>query len=131
MAASNDGLRKAIEATNRNFMDTFARGDAGGIAKFYTAGGQILPSNSDPITGHEGIQGFWQAVMDMGIKAATLETVELEGHGDTAIEIGRYTLGTGAGQELDRGKYLVVWKQDGGQWKLHRDIWNTSVPAAS
>jgi hypothetical protein len=30
--------------------------------------------------------------MDMGIKAAELETVKLEGRGDTAIEIGEYTL---------------------------------------
>ena len=131
MTASNDELRSAIEAADRNFVDAFARGDADGLAKLYTADGQILPSNTDPITGHEGIQAFWQAAMDMGLKSATLETVEVEGHGDTAIEIGRYTLSAGDGQEVDRGKYLVVWKQDGGQWKLHRDIWNTSVPAAS
>jgi len=27
------------------------------------------------------------------------------------------------------GKYVVIWKRDGGQWKIHRDIWNTSMPA--
>ena len=31
----------------------------------------------------------------------------------------------------DSGKYLVVWKNDGGSWKLHRDIWTTSQPAAA
>ncbi len=103
--------------------------DAEGMGKLYTSDGQLLPSNSDFITGTEGIQTFWQAVMDMGIKTAELETVELEGHGDTAIEVGRYTLGGDGGQVLDKGKYVVIWKQDGGQWKLHRDIWNTSMPA--
>jgi len=29
----------------------------------------------------------------------------------------------------DRAKYVVVWKKVGGQWLLHRDIWNTSQPA--
>jgi hypothetical protein len=23
---------------------------------------------------------------------------------------------------------LVIWKRDGDDWKLHRDIWNSSVP---
>jgi ketosteroid isomerase-like protein len=56
-----------------------------------------------------------------------LEIVEAEDHGDTAVEIGRYTL-SGGGQVMDRGKYLVIWKQKDGQWQLHRDIWNTHVP---
>ena len=108
---------------------TYARGDAEGMGKLYTTGGQLLPTNSDFVTGNEAIQAFWQAVMDMGIKTAELETVELEGHGDTAIEVGRYALGGDGGQVLDKGKYIVIWKQEGGQWKLHRDIWNTSMPA--
>jgi ketosteroid isomerase-like protein len=54
----------------------------------------------------------------------------VEGHGETAHEIGRYTLKTGTGEVADSGKYLVVWKQEGGAWKLHRDIWTTSRPAA-
>ena len=125
MATLNDEIRSA----NRNFMETFKRADAEGMGRLYTNDGQLLPSNSDFIKGTEGIQTFWKAVMDMGIKTAELETVELEGHGDTAIDIGRYTLGGDGGQVLDKGKYVVIWKQEGGQWKLHRDIWNTSMPA--
>jgi ketosteroid isomerase-like protein len=67
--------------------------------------------------------------MDSGIKGATLETVELEGHGDTAIEVGRYTLRGEEGQTLDRGKFIVIWKQVEGEWKLHRDMFSSSMPA--
>ena len=130
MAIANEELKKANAAANRNFMDTFARGDAEGMGKLYTTDGQLLPSNSDFVTGREAIQGFWQAVMDMGIKTAELETVELEGHGDTAVEVGRYALGGEGSQVLDKGKYVVIWKQEDGQWMLHRDIWNTSMPAS-
>ena len=31
---------------------------------------------------------------------------------------------------MDSGKFIVIWKQEGGQWKLHRDIWNSSMPPA-
>ena len=30
---------------------------------------------------------------------------------------------------MDQGKYVVIFKQVEGRWKLHRDIWNTSLPA--
>ena len=49
-------------------------------------------------------------------------------HGDTAIEVGKFTLQGEGGQTVDEGKYLVVWKQADGQWKLHRDIFNSSMP---
>ena len=58
-----------------------------------------------------------------------LEAVETEGYGDTASEVGKYTLEGEGGQVLDRGKYIVIWKQEEGQWKLHRDIFNSSQPA--
>lgn len=121
--------RAAIAAANQKFMQSFAQQDAGAIAALYTESGQLLPGNSDFVTGTAAIQGFWQGAMEMGIKAVKLEGVELEIHGETAVEVGKYTLGAEGGQTLDQGKYVVVWKNDGGDWRLHRDIWNSSMPA--
>lgn len=123
-------ISAAIADANRNFMETYGRGEAADLAQLYTADGQLFPGGSDVVAGHPAIESFWSAVMDMGIAAAQLETVELEDHGDTAIEVGRYTLETTEGAVADRGKYVVVWKNDGDNWKLHRDIWNTSLPPA-
>jgi uncharacterized protein (TIGR02246 family) len=109
-------------------MRAFAGGDATGVADLYTAGGQLLPSHSDVISGHEAITAFWKGAMEMGIASAALESVELSDLGDTAIETGHYTLAGSDGGVMDQGKYLVVWKNEDGAWKLHRDIWNTSLP---
>ena len=122
-------IRGAIEEGSRVFASTFTGGDAAAMAALYTENAQLLPSNSEFITGWEQIAGFWQQVMDMGIKTAELETLEAEGLGETAFEVGRYKLGGAAGEILDEGKYVVVWKKEDGQWKLHRDIWNTNLPA--
>lgn len=122
--------RSGIEATNREFMEAFGRGDAAGVARLYTDAGQLLPANSDFVSGTTAIQSFWQGAMDMGLKEVVLETLEVEGHGDTAHEVGRYTLKAAGGEVADAGKYLVVWKREDGTWKLHRDIWTTSRPAA-
>lgn len=123
--------QEAITQTNQQLMTMFNQGNAGGVADCYTANAQLLPIHMGPVTGRENIQGFWQAVMDMGIKAARLETVELNILGETAIEEGKYTMLGGKDQILDAGKYLVVWKTEQEQWKLHRDMWTTSIPALS
>jgi len=110
-------------------METFRRGDAEGLAALYTTDGQAFPPNSEMASGAQAIQAVWQGAMDAGLKEARLEISEVEQHDDTAYEVGKYTLLGEGGQTADTGKYIVIWKQEGGQWKLHRDIWNSSRPA--
>ncbi len=118
----------AIENANKDFMLAFGKGDAAGVASLYSENGQILPANFGIITGRRGVQDFWQAVMNMGIKAAKLETIEVEFHGKIAFEVGKYTLLDGNMLVLDTGKYVVIWKNDSTSWQLYRDIWTTSAP---
>jgi uncharacterized protein (TIGR02246 family) len=122
-------IQDTIAIANNNFMAAFKRGDVAGLADLYTENGQVLPPNGDFVTGRQALQMFWQALMDMGIKEVKLETVEVEEIDGTAIEVAEYTLLGEGGQALDKGKYIVIWKQEDGQWKLHRDIFNSSMPA--
>ena len=122
-------VRGAIAAGVESFMAAFKKGDAAGLTALYTENGQVLPPNAEFVTGKQAIQMFWQAVMDMGVKEAKIEILEVEGHGDTAIEISTFTLLGEGGQVLDKGKYIVIWRQAAGEWKLHRDIFNSSMPA--
>ncbi len=124
----NTKVYDAIVEANQQFMENVNSGNSAGLASLYTENGQLLPTNSDFITGKQAIQEFWQSVMDMGIKSAKLETIEVEGMGNTAHEVGKYTLFADGGQVIDTGKYIIIWKQEEGMWKLHRDIWNTSMP---
>lgn len=121
-------LRSEIVTANEKFMDAVSGGDAAGLAGLYTDDGMVMPSNADFIKGKEAIQGFLQGLIDMGIKGINLESSEVEGYGDTAIEVGTYALKDAEGQVLDKGKYIVVWKNVEGEWKLHRDIFNSSMP---
>ena len=124
-------VHEAIAAGNERFMAAFARQDAAAMAGLYTESGKLLPPNSDILAGRPAIQAFWQAVMNMGIRSAKLEILEVEALGDTAVEVSHYTLYLAEGQVADLGKYLVVWKREKGAWLLHRDIFNTSQPPAS
>ena len=127
--AQSGAARTAIEAANKRFSAAFAAGKAAELAAMYTADAIALPPNSDIVKGHAAIQKMWQGAIDAGIKEAALIVEEVEAHGDTAHERGNYVMKDASGKILDRGKYIVIWKQQQGQWKLHRDIWNTSMPA--
>ena len=52
-------VQAAIAAVNENFMAAFKRGNAAGLADFYTEDGQLLPTGSDFVTGRAAIQASW------------------------------------------------------------------------
>jgi uncharacterized protein (TIGR02246 family) len=128
MTASS--ARDAVSLANQRFMAAFARGDSIAVSDSYTSEAQVLPPQSEPIAGREAIAGFWKAVMGMGVTGVTLQTVEFSDFRESAHEVGRYALTAANGQTVDHGKYVVLWQLENGDWKLHRDIWNTSVAAA-
>lgn len=118
-----------IRRVNDLFSGHFERGDAAAMSSLYTSMGVLMPTGMEPIQGTAGIEAFWQGAMAMGLKQLKLQTREVEELADTAIELGNYTLYGPESQAADHGKYIVVWKQEQGQWKLHQDIWNSSVAA--
>ncbi|HJR05766.1 MAG TPA: nuclear transport factor 2 family protein [Pyrinomonadaceae bacterium] len=129
-----DDVSEVIKNTNLKFAEIFKRGDAAGVAALYTPDARLMPPDVPLMTGTEAITAFWQAAMKQGIKAATLESIDVEtSGGDLATEIGRFKLAmkvAGADDLVEQtGKYIVLWKLDGGTWKLHADIWNADAPA--
>jgi ketosteroid isomerase-like protein len=123
--STTQAIERAIQATNRAFETAIAQGNAAGAAAAYTANGQALPPNDAIVSGRADLQKLWQGVMDIGVKRVTLETLELHALGDGAYEVGMATLSGEGGKVLDTVKFVVVWQQEDGQWKWHRDIWNS------
>lgn len=129
MGASTE-VTEGIVSANQAFKDAFNNGDSAAIASYYTDDGQLAPPNHDIVQGADALAAFWQSFIEMGLKVDALETVEVDEIGDSAVEQGRYRLSDGDGNAVDHGKYMILWKRDGGGWKLHRDIFNSSAPAA-
>jgi uncharacterized protein (TIGR02246 family) len=129
MTTQTIDIRNDIRTADDAFENQFRQGDAAGLAELYTDDGMLMPAGSESIRGKQAIREFWQGAMDMGIKEVKLDIQEVELHGDAAFEGGRYQLKGANGEVMDDGKYVVIWKQEKGQWKLHRDIWNTNRKA--
>jgi ketosteroid isomerase-like protein len=127
-SAHADGVKGAIEAANGQFSAAVAKGDGAALGVLYSPDAQVMPAGSDPIRGAEAIQKFWQGALDSGVAAIGLKTLEVFGRGPTATEVGEYELRDKAGKVLDHGKYIVVWRNTDGKWKLLRDMFSTNVP---
>jgi uncharacterized protein (TIGR02246 family) len=128
LTAQAGGVKAAVDAANKKFGAALAAGNAAGVAALYTDDATAFPPNSEAVRGRAAIEKMFQAMIAAGVKEVTLTAQEVEGHGDTATEVGTYAVKDAAGKELDRGKYVVVWKRAQGEWKLHRDIWNSNMP---
>jgi ketosteroid isomerase-like protein len=127
--AQPSDIRGVIEEGNQQWSMAFSTGDSAALAAMYTPNAQLFPMHREIVSGIEAIQQFWQGVMASGVKGATLITLEVDEQGDTAYEVGKYELRGEGNKVLDHGKYVVVWKRAQGQWRLHRDIWNSNLPA--
>jgi len=119
----SEGISKANEA----FMSALSNGDAAGVAAQYTDDAQFMAPNADLVIGKQEIQNVIQGFVDAGINGISLESTEIEGIGNMAFEIGKYTLSVDE-QVIDNGKYIVIWKKVEEDWKLHRDIFNSNIP---
>lgn len=131
LIAQTAAVKAAIDASNQKFGAAVAAGDPKALGTIYTDDATVLPPNSEAVKGRQAIEGVFGALIAAGIKGVTLTAQEVEAHGDTATEIGTYSIKDATGKELDRGKYVAIWKRVKGQWKMHRDIWNSSLPAAA
>lgn len=120
-------IHSTIREITDNFESTFSIGDVNKIAEFYTENGMLLPQGFDFVKGRQDIKEFWQSALDMGIAHIKIEIIEIEQHDDTAIEMSNYTLSGSDKQVIDAGKGVVIWKNKGDAWKMHRDIWTSSL----
>lgn len=120
-------VREGIARTNRAFEEAVRKGDAAAMGKTYTTDGWALPPNGGTIKGRDNVGQFWQAVLGMGLATVKLQTLEFEEHDDTAWEVGQGILEDKDGNVLDEAKYIVIWKKEEGEWRWHRDIWNSNL----
>jgi uncharacterized protein (TIGR02246 family) len=125
------GVRAAIEQAGARFSEAYARGDAKGVAAFYTEDAIALPPGGEMVKGRPAIQQMWQSTMDSGVKSLRFTVLDVGASGDLAHETGTAVLNIheqGKEPTTASAKYVVVWKRQGDEWKLHRDIWN-DLPA--
>ena len=130
-AEDSSTVRAAIEQAGVRFAEAYGRGDAKAVAAFYTEDAIAFPPGAAMVKGRQAIQQMWQETMDSGVKSLSFTVIDVGASGDLAHETGTALMTIQpAGKEPTTAsvKYVVVWKKQGNDWKLARDIWN-DLPA--
>ena len=125
MTKASETIADGYKAFEQAYFD----GDAATISQMYTADAELLVPEAPIIRGREAIAQVWQLIVGSGGNTIRVNTGEFQESGDWAYEVGAFTATAPAGEVLNAGKYIVIWKrQSTGEWKIHRDIFNWDIP---
>lgn len=111
-----------IDSINTKFSEQIKNGDSMALASHYASDAAILLSKREPIKGKD-ILSAWGRMLRAGTEDITFQTIDLTGCNDFLIETG-YIVTKGNENNINKSKYLVVWKKQNGEWKLYRDMVN-------
>ena len=119
--------KDTVQQQASRFAQSVNQGDMATVASMYTDGAYLMPPQTDMVRGRDNIQRFWS---ELARQASDLKltTVNVERLGDEAArEIGAFTLTVkGQSPEYSLGKYVIVLRKVGEEWKIETKIWNTN-----
>jgi uncharacterized protein (TIGR02246 family) len=118
--------KATMQKLNDRWAEAFNKGDAATVAAMYTEDAYVLPAGAAMVKGRPAIEAMWRQNMRQidNVKCTTIDVKPFGG--SAAGEIGTCTFKTKAQPPQDGAlKYAVVWRKEGGQWKLLQDIWNS------
>jgi ketosteroid isomerase-like protein len=128
-AQGQDDLTK-IKSNISAFSVALMAGDTVSVNNAYTIDGKILP-NGRPILAGESLRAYWNSGIRKGqiYYHHKVTPTEIKVIGDHAYDYGYYEgeSGNGGKRSKWKGKYVIIWRKVGGDWKIFLDIWN-SVP---
>lgn len=125
---SNESAKAIIAVKNTLFNNAIAKNDSTSFVNCYTDSLCFYPPNTTEICNKDGVGKFFSGIQKMGVKGLLLSTKEVFVGKDIITETGTYDLQIANNQSVDKGKYMVIWKQENGNWKMHRDIYNSNMP---
>jgi uncharacterized protein (TIGR02246 family) len=123
---------QAIRGQVDRWLQLVKAKDAAGIASLYAEDGAVMPPNATIGKGRAAIQQTWASMMQTPGFDLTFvpEQIIVSSSGDMALDRGTYRLAIAPNgtAKTDTGKYVVVWRKIGSEWRAAADIFNSDLP---
>ena len=120
-----------IRQRTSDFAAAFNAKDVDKIVTLYSPETVFMPPNSPTLRGKDSLGAFYKDLHAQGATELKLDSGTVGGHGPLAYESGTYSLNrrppTGP-HTRDRGKYMFIWRNTGGQWLIEYTIWSSDLP---
>jgi ketosteroid isomerase-like protein len=120
---------QAIRQATATLETAFNAKDVDKILSLYTDNSVFMPPNKPLLRGRGPLKGFYEGLLNGGSTDLKLTPEDVVGHGPLAYESGSYSMMNGTTH--DRGKFLFVVRNMGGNWKIEYTIWSSDLPAAA
>lgn len=118
-STSNEALKGVITEKYAGFRDAMKRKDPEFFEALYTRNSVFYHLEHNTIGNTEIARDFGK-MMENDV-VISCQPVDVEVYGDAAFEIGNATI-TKGGDVIARERYIVIWKYEGGDWKIDKDI---------
>ncbi len=122
-----DATRQLIAQQNDRFTNAHLTGDIATIDSMFAADAKAFPPGAAAI-GPQAMHDFTVDYLKAGLTEFREETTDFYGNAEYVIDAGTYVVTYGPNHVTERGKYLNVWTQVNGSWKIKANMWNTDAP---
>jgi ketosteroid isomerase-like protein len=120
----------SILQANQRLIKSFKEKDSLKAVTCYSQDAKIMLAGQPSIEGTPNVISYISGLMDKGINKLDLKTEKIWGDSSILAEVGTYKISKGDSL-VDKGKYIVLWKPEAGNWKIFRDMRNSDLPLSS
>lgn len=128
-AISLADARTLCENSNKQFTVGLSQNNPAAIASLYSSDALLQAPGGTEATRRESIARYWEIAIDNGVSGLAMSIDVIAVEGSLIVETGRYALISGSVGVVETGKYLILRKQEAGQWRIFRHIWNSGSGA--
>jgi ketosteroid isomerase-like protein len=120
--------QQALRQATTELEAAFNAGEVEKILPLYADNSVFMPPNKPLLRGRAPLRSYYDAMLNAGSTDLKLTPGDLAGHGPLAYESGAYSMMNGSIR--DRGKFLFVFRNLGGNWKIEYASWSSDLPPA-
>ncbi len=120
----------SILQANQRLIKSFKERDSIKAVSCYAQDAKLMLAGEPSIEGTPNIITYISSLMNKGIDKLDLKTEKIWGDSSILAEVGTYKMNKDDSL-VDKGKYIVLWKPEAGNWKIFRDMRNSDLPISA
>jgi len=119
---NSEELKSTINESYAQFTEYIKDNKPGELAtSLYTEDAKFYPPNGGMVEGTVGVTKAFEGMIAAGLVIEP-EAREVEIFGEHAYEYGIGSVYDKEGNKIREERYVCIWKNIGGTWKIYRDI---------
>ncbi len=117
---------QALRKVTADFQTAFNAKATDTILTLYTDNSVFMPPNKPLLRGRGPLKSFYDELLNGGATDLKMTPDDVAGHGPIGYESGTYSMMNGTTH--DRGKFLFIFRNFGGNWKIEYTSWSSDLP---